>query len=263
MCLILFSWDDHPNYRLVLATNRDEFYERPTAPATFWEDAPDVLAGRDEKAGGTWMGVTRTGRWAAITNVRDPDRRRPDAPSRGHLVSRYLKGTLSPGTYARVVADHAADYNGFNLLVGNAETVYYLSNRGARVQALDPGLYGVSNHLLDTGWPKVERGKKKLRHELERDTIASERLLDFLYDTKRPDDEALPDTGIGIAGERLLSPMFIESDRYGTRSSTALLMGRNRRVTFAERTFDGGTLGETVQFTFEMDAPSEAASAPA
>ena len=260
MCLILFGWNQHPNYRLVLAANRDEFYERPTASADFWEDAPHVLAGRDEKAGGTWMGVTRAGRWAAITNVRDPDRHHPDAPSRGQLVSRYLKGQITPKAYARAVADHAGDYNGFNLLIGDTGVVYYLSNRGASTQPIKPGIHGLSNHLLDTGWPKVERGKKKLRRALERDTLDPERLLDLLHDTERPDDEALPDTGIGLAGERLLSPMFIESDKYGTRSSTVLLIGRDNRITFAERTYDGRTPSGAKQFSFEMETTSDEAS---
>lgn len=257
MCLILFSYDDHPTYQLVVAANRDEFYERPTAPAAFWEDHPHVLAGRDEKAGGTWMGVTRHARWAAITNYRDPSTRREDARSRGHLVGDFLKEPSEPDEYLRRVADEANRYNGFNLLVGTPDELGYYSNRDGAVRMLEPGLYGLSNHLLDTGWPKVERGRKKMRRVLDEDEVAPESLLDVLYDTAKPDDERLPDTGVGLAGERVLSPMFIQSDSYGTRSSTVLMIDRTGHVTFVERTFEEGQPSMTQRYDFDI------ASAPA
>lgn len=251
MCLIVFSREQHPDYRLVLAANRDEFYERPTAPAAFWDDAPEVLAGRDLKAGGTWMGVTRAGRWAAITNYRDPSAHDPDAPSRGHLVADYLRTAAEPETYLSNLAPEADRYNGFNLLVGTVETAYYFSNREGTVREIGPGLYGLSNHLLDSAWPKVERGKRKLAGALERDEIRPEPLLDLLHDTARPVDERLPDTGIGLAGERVLSPLFIQSDNYGTRSSTVLLIAWDAQVTFVERTYDNGEPAGTRRFSFE------------
>ena len=257
MCLVLFNWMQHPAYRLVLAANRDEFYARPTAAASFWDDAPHVLAGRDQEAGGTWMGVTRGGRWAAITNYREPDRHRPDAPSRGQLVARYLSGHISPQTYARVVNEQGDAYNGFNLLLGTPASLYYVSNRGGDRRRVEPGHHGLSNHLLDTGWPKVERGRRKLRRALDQDSVKAPHLLDLLYDTAQPDDEALPETGIGLAGERLLSPMFIASSDYGTRASTVLLIGRDGRATFAERTYDGGDPVGEHHFSFEVD-PSAA-----
>jgi len=257
MCLILFSYDDHPRYRLVVAANRDEFFGRPTQPARFWNDASHVLAGRDEKAGGTWMGVTRHARWAAITNYRDPSPRTDDARSRGHLVADYLKEQAEPADYLGRVAEEADRYNGFNVLVGTLDTIGYYSNRDGAARRLAPGLYGLSNHLLDTGWPKVERGRKKMRRVLDQDEVAPEEIFDLLHDTTQPDDERLPDTGIGLAGERVLSPMFIEGDRYGTRSSTVLLIDRAGHVTFVERTFDQGRATMTQRYDFDI------ASAPA
>lgn len=257
MCLILFSYDEHPDYALVVAANRDEFYGRPTAPAAFWDDAPHVLAGRDLEAGGTWMGVTRSGRWAAVTNYRDPTARKEEAPSRGQLVAGYLRQEkATPTAYLDQLVPEAGRYNGFNLLVGAPGTLGYYSNRDGAVRMLAPGLYGLSNHLLDTGWPKVERGRKKLRRALEADDVTADRLLDLLYDTTAPADERLPDTGIGVAGERLLSPMFIEGERYGTRSSTVLVVDRAGHVTFAERTYDREAAPRTRRFTFEVETVS-------
>ncbi len=253
MCLILFGLNAHPEVPLIVAANRDEFYERPTAPAHVWPEAPHVLAGRDEKAGGTWMGVTRSGHWAAITNYRDPEAEHKDeAPSRGDLVADYLKQQPDPQAYIEQVASSSERYNGFNLLVGTPAGAYYFSNRDGSIRTLRAGIYGLSNHLLDSAWPKVERGKKTLARHLERDAPAPGPLLDLLYDTEQPVDEKLPDTGIGLAGERLLSPMFIESETYGTRASTVLMIRRDATITFAERTFNRGTPEATRRFSFEQ-----------
>lgn len=257
MCLILLSHHVYPDYPLVVAANRDEFYGRPTAPAAFWDDAPHVLAGRDLEAGGTWMGVTHSARWAAVTNYRDPSRRKEDAPSRGALVADFLHEAATPAAYLDRLVPEADCYNGFNLLVGTPDDLAYYSNRDGAVRRLDPGLYGLSNHLLDTGWPKVARGRKKLRRILESGDVTADRLLDLLHDTTAPADEKLPDTGIGQAGERLLSPMFIESERYGTRSSTVLIVDRAGHVTFAERRYDGHADPETRRFAFTV-APTSA-----
>lgn len=254
MCLILLSYEQHPRYPLIVAANRDEYYERPTAPAAFWTDAPHVLAGRDRVAGGTWMGVTREARWAALTNYRDPDTRTHDAPSRGALVANYLRATPPPAAYMQRVAAKADQYNGFNLFVGRPGALMYYSNRNGTIRSLSAGVYGLSNHLLDTGWPKVERGRKKLRQQLAADTIEPDALLDLLHDTTRPADERLPETGIGLAGERLLSPMFIEGDHYGTRSSTVLIVHRSGRVTFVERTFEEGEPAMTQRYDFDSTA---------
>lgn len=246
MCLILFAYRVHPRYELVLAANRDEFYARPTAPLGFWDDVPDLLAGRDLKEGGTWLGITRRGRFAAITNYRDPSRFRPDAPSRGTLVSDYLSGTESAQEYLARIASRGADYNGFNLLLGGISGLFYYSNQGGgSPRALTPGLYGLSNHLLNTPWPKVDRGRQGLAALLEDGAeLTPEALLALLTDRARPADADLPNTGVTLEWERVLSPLFIESPDYGTRSSTALLVEKGGIVQVAEKTWADGKTRE-------------------
>lgn len=251
MCLIVFAHQQHPDYPLVFAANRDEFYERPTAPATFWTEAPHVLAGRDKKAGGTWMGVTRRGHWAAVTNVREEGQYRSDAPSRGTLVADYLVNEPDPKTYLKALARDAEAYNGFNLLVGTPDTVYYFSNRAGEIQKVEPGIHGISNARLNTPWPKVNRGKEALASLLDGDVSVNE-LLSLLDDRRTAQDEDLPDTGVGRKLERQLSPIFIEGSEYGTRSSTVLLVDRSGQVTFVERNFQRGTPTKTRRFSFEI-----------
>ncbi len=246
MCLILFAYRAHPRYELLLAANRDEYYSRPTAPLGFWDEAPDLLAGRDLVAGGTWLGVTRDGRFAAITNYRHSAAQvRPDAPSRGPLVSDYLKGGELGWDYLQGLLPNAADYNGFNLLLGDSSGLFYYSNQGGEPQLLEPGLYGLSNHLLNTPWPKVEWGRRGLAtlldREAEPDTAA---LLSLLEDRQRAPDEELPDTGVGLELERVCSSLFIESSDYGTRSSTILRVSRQSQVTLLEKTWDDGSIRE-------------------
>jgi uncharacterized protein with NRDE domain len=255
MCLILFVQDADPEYPFVFAGNRDEFYDRPTSTAAFWDDAPHVLAGRDRKAGGTWVGVTRRGHWAVVTNVRDQRPRREDAPSRGHLVADYLKKEPSPDAYVRGLRSRADEFNGFNLLVGTPGETFYLSNRDGPPRSVPSGIHGMSNAQLDDPWPKVERGTTRLEAVLEEE-VDSERLLSILDDRARAPDEALPDTGVGLETERMLSPPFIDGESYGTRSSTVILMHRSGTLTFVERTFNRGTPAETNRFTFEIEAES-------
>ncbi len=240
MCLILFAWKVQENFPLILIANRDEFYERPTAPAAFWDDAPELLAGRDLQEGGTWLGITRRGKLAALTNYRDPASLKMNAPSRGHLVGDYLRNRQTPESYLRRIKARAAQYNGFNLLVGNDSELFCFSNRdGLQIPA--PGIHGMSNHLLDTPWPKVERGKQALGELIGgKKNPSPEALLDLLADRSRPPDERLPMTGVGLEWERVLSPLFIESPVYGTRSSTVLIIDRKGHVTFVERVFNGG-----------------------
>jgi len=239
MCLIVFAYDVHPAYRLILAANRDEFYERPSASADVWEDHPAVLAGRDLRDGGTWLGVTRQGKFAAVTNYRDPSSLKSEAPSRGLLVSRYLTGNVSPGDYLRDVARSAERYNGFNLLVGDNREIRIFSNRGAN-RRLKPGVYGLSNRLLNSPWPKVVRAKKMLKAALDLEGSRLEKaLFALLADRLVPPESRLPDTGVGLEWEKILSPIFIESPVYGTRSSTVLLVGKNGRIRFVEKNFDG------------------------
>jgi uncharacterized protein with NRDE domain len=251
MCLILFAYKVHPSYNLILAANRDEFYERPSSAAEFWEDAPQVLAGRDLQEGGTWMGIDRAGRFAAITNYRDPASWKNNAPSRGGLVSSYLCGNQSADDYLGKISRQAQLYNGYNLIVGDRHELLTYSNRGER-QKLNPGIYGLSNHLLNTSWPKVSRGKKLLAATLNKKGVELEdELFAVLADRKIPADDKLPDTGIGLEWERVLSSIFIESPVYGTRSSTILLIGKNGRVKFVEKVYDGNPQeGVTSSFSY-------------
>jgi uncharacterized protein with NRDE domain len=250
MCLILLAHRAHPGYPLIIAANRDEFYARPTAPASFWDDAPHVLAGRDLEAGGSWLGVTRSGRWAALTNYRDPPTPKPGRASRGALVADYLRGDASPADYIVSVAVDGERYDGFNLLVGDLHNAHYFGNRGdVAPRALEPGLYGLSNHLLDTAWPKVERGRRMLGEMLEAGAPTPEALLDILYDTEIAPLHALPDTGIDAQLERALSASFIATPTYGTRASTALIVDDAGNATFVERAFlPGPTVAGEVRF---------------
>jgi uncharacterized protein with NRDE domain len=237
MCLIVLSWRQRADYPLVLAANRDEFHARPTAPAAFWAEAPQVLAGRDLVGGGSWLGVTRSGRLAAITNFRDPAERRPGAPSRGGLVRDFLCGEMTPEAYLQKLADSAGTYAGFNLLVADRRQLGYLASRTREWRLLPPGLYGLSNGFLDTPWPKVTSAKAALASRLAAGEIDAESLFPLLADTERPADALLPVTGIGLEWERLLASRFIAGPDYGTRSSTVVLVGSDSRLHFRERTF--------------------------
>jgi len=236
MCLILVAHRAHPAYRLVVAANRDEWFRRPTAAAAFWSDAPQVFAGRDLEQNGTWLGVTTGGRFAAITNFRDPGSHLPDAPSRGRLVAEYLRTDVGPADYLAQLRPEASTYNGFSLLVGDGAALYYLSNREGEIRELGPGVYGLSNHLLDVPWPKVRRGKAGLAGQLER-CVNAETLLALLDNTRAAPDDELPQTGVGTDWERKLSSLRIVAGDYGTRSSTALLVGADGQVCFVERSF--------------------------
>ena len=255
MCLILFAQNAHPDYPLVFAGNRDEFYDRPTAPAVFWDEGSHVLGGQDLKAGGTWLGVTKGGYWATVTNVRDQRPHRENAPSRGHLVAEYLLEEPDPHSYLQAVEARADQYNGFNLLVGTMEGTHYLSNRDGTPRAVEAGVHGVSNAQLDDPWPKVERGTSTLREVLGAE-VTVERLLDLLDDRRPAPHEELPDTGVGEDTEQMLSPPFIEGKNYGTRASTVILMHRSGNVTFVEKSYDHGSPTERRRFDFEVDTES-------
>ncbi|GFO68486.1 hypothetical protein GMLC_20650 [Geomonas limicola] len=251
MCLILMAYRQHPRYPLIIAANRDEFYERPTRQAGFWEESPDLLAGRDLLRGGTWLGVNRDGRIAALTNYREPHQPDPTAPSRGDLVSDFLNGTPDPQAYLERLRREGGSYHGFNLIFGTPDALSCYSNRSGEVVRVEPGFHGLSNRLWDTPWPKVVRGKSALRGLLQQENVAPEALLDLLHDRTPAPDEDLPETGVGLEWERLLAPMFIASERYGTRSSTAILVDYKGTLTFAERRYEGGDADE-VEFTFEL-----------
>ena len=254
MCLILFSYKTHPKYKLIVAANRDEFYERKTSPADFWDDHPQVLAGRDLEAMGTWMGINKNGRISMLTNYRDLANLKPHAPTRGHLVSNFLITEASPDDYLTAIDPLASKYNDYNLLLGSIDDLWYYSNRQRKKIMLGSGIYGLSNHLLDTSWPKVVLGKKRLQEIMREDVVTEGDLLDMLYMEMKAPDEELPDTGVGIEMERMLSPMFIKSSKYGTRCSTVLIISNENEVTFAERTYDTSSfsfIDRSFQFTID------------
>lgn len=238
MCLLLFAYRADAEFPLVVAANRDEYHRRPAAPASWWHDAP-ILAGRDLEAGGTWFGVNREGQFAAVTNFRDPSSRVAGTRSRGELVVDTLLTKQAGLSWLDALWARRELYNGFNLVFGGRDGVFSFSNRSQEPRELEPGIYGLSNHLLETPWPKVVRGKEKLAACLSaHQSLSTNTLLDLLYDRSAPLDEHLPRTGVSLEWERLLSPMFIVSADYGTRASTAVIVDRYGQVQFAERAFD-------------------------
>jgi uncharacterized protein with NRDE domain len=237
MCLILFSWKQNAHH-LLLAANRDEFYQRPSIGADFWENSPEILAGRDLKEGGTWIGVSKSGRFAAVTNFRSADVT-TYPKSRGHLTLDYLTGSLSPKEFVLTLEPNAEKYAGFNLLIGDKEQLIYCSNRHPEQfwHLLEPGLYGLSNHLLDTPWPKVTKGKAGLKQIILSDTSNYHALFELLQDKTPAATEQLPDTGVGLSLEKLLSPIFIASPSYGTRTSTLIQIDNELNIVFEEKNY--------------------------
>lgn len=256
MCLILFAYHAHPKYKLIVAANRDEFYRRPTAQAHFWEDEPAVLAGRDLEKMGTWMGVTNTGRFAALTNYRPQDSTEGKL-SRGELVANFLKGFSLPETFMAEAARERGKYPGYNLLAGDSAGLFYYSNMVGKVQMVDPGIHGLSNHLLNTNWPKVSRGREGLKMIIDRNKKNGtgekqmiKQLFTLLQHTDPAPDELLPNTGVSREWERMLSPLFIKSEDYGTRSSTVVLMS-DCEIRYAERVFTKEEI-VTSEFTISL-----------
>ncbi|WP_126445255.1 NRDE family protein [Sulfuricystis multivorans] len=250
MCLILVAWHAHHEFPLVVAANRDEFHARATAPAAFWADHPQVLAGRDLAAGGTWLGFTCDGRLAALTNFRDPARHQPYAPSRGRLVADFLCGETGIDAYLDSL--DSGRYNGFNLLLGDGRRLVAFSNVTGERHELAPGIYGLSNALLDTPWPKVGAGKAALEAALHH--LPDEHgLWALLCDDRTHPDHLLPATGVPREWERLLSAAFIRGVDYGTRSSTVITLSAGGKVTFDEQTWlPGGMAGERRRYRYSL-----------
>ncbi len=237
MCLILFSFAPKTDTPLIVLANRDEFYARGTQQVQFWDDNPDILAGRDNVAGGTWMGVHRNGRFAAVTNYRAPSEIVPDASSRGELTVNFLAGGLTTQQYLESVEKSRDRYSGFNLIVFDSVDLGYYSNRSEQGPvSLSSGIYGLSNHLLDTPWSKVVAGKAALGERLQESNPRDHSLLEILADTERARDEALPETGVGMELERILSARCIVSPAYGTRCSTLVKVSSSGKIRFVERT---------------------------
>ena len=239
MCISLIAFEAHPEFRIILAFNRDENHKRPTEPLGFWKDNPSILGGRDLAAGGTWLGVSKMGRIANITNYRDfKIPKKEEAPSRGLLVSQFLSGNKDPGRYLEGVQSTGAEYNGFSLLVGNGENLFYYSNVENKIKELTRGIYGLSNHLLNSPWKKVEMGKEMLKSVLDRNSWGVHDIFSILSDRTTAEDSRIPDTGYGKEFERMASPLFIANPKFGTRSSSVIIMDYNGKVTFFEKTFD-------------------------
>lgn len=237
MCVLFIAFKSHPKHPLIVLANRDEFYDRPTAPAERWKDHPNVTAGRDLAGGGTWLGIADRGRFAAVTNYRDPSRP-VGTISRGRLVSGFLTGNADPDDYMQRIAESAKEYSGFNLIVGTADELFYFSNAAAAApQRLSPGVYGLSNHLLDTPWPKVSNGLAAFERLVSDDDFSKKSGFDLLTDDTLAADIDLPNTGVGIEKERILSPIFIRTSIYGTRSSTIVIANQGGHMELEERVF--------------------------
>jgi uncharacterized protein with NRDE domain len=254
MCLIFFALNQHRDYKLMLAANRDEFYNRLTAPAQFWRDNPRIVGGRDLEAMGTWLGMTRTGKISMLTNYRDPKHINPSAPSRGKLVSDYLMDNISPSDYIYNVMLQSKQYNGFNLLAGTVDELYYCSNYKEGFLHLTSGFYGLSNHLLDTPWPKIVQGKAIMEPLFRASSPDTEKIFKALFNDSIAPDDQLPDTGLSPERERALSSMFIKTPNYGSRCSTIILVTRDNQVMFAERTYDLKSYSFTTQsYNFDVE----------
>jgi uncharacterized protein with NRDE domain len=251
MCLVVLALDVHPVYAFVLAANRDEYHARPAAPAA-WGRAPPfegILAGRDLRAGGSWLGVRRDGRYAFVTNVRDGSAPNLAARSRGELIPRILNADAGVSAAMAALARDGAHYNGFNLVAGDASGAFWMSNRGGATRPMTHGLHGLSNASLDVPWPKVVRTQERVKAWAATGTVDIEPLLDALADRTPAPDAQLPVTGVTLEWERLLSAPFIASERYGTRCSTIVTVDRRAVARFHERSFapDGTSRGDVVE----------------
>jgi uncharacterized protein with NRDE domain len=251
MCLILIAWRSTPEFPLVIAANRDEFHARAAEPAHWWPSEPNLLAGRDLQAGGTWLGMTRSGRFAALTNFRDPEQRRQNTPSRGTLVTSVLESAENTEQVLRRLQEQGASYNGFNMLFSDGERLGIYESMSGAGRELGPGIYGLSNHLLDTPWPKVQAAKTRLSAALS-DLPNTHSALALLRDAELAPDHSLPQTGMSTEWERLLSSAFIRSPSYGTRCSTVVQLDRAGHASFEEWTWDaaGQEIGR-VQHQFD------------
>jgi uncharacterized protein with NRDE domain len=250
--LIVFAYKTHPEYDLILAANRDEQYQRPTRAAQFWENYPGVLAGKDLSAGGTWLGINRMGRFAALTNYRDPSIRQENPPSRGGIVLDYLAQKKESADYLMQLNEESDRYMGFNLLMGTPEAVFHYSNQQKKINSVEPGVHGLSNHLLDTPWPKIQQAKTGLLSMIKKNDVSPDSLFELLQNDQPASVEKLPNTGISKELEKSLSPIFINTERYGTRNSTVLLIEKNGTISFEEHRFKPHTMEVTERNQFRF-----------
>ncbi|MDX1403532.1 MAG: NRDE family protein [Woeseiaceae bacterium] len=253
MCLIVLAWKSHADYRLIFAANRDELHARPSAEADWWPDAPDILAGRDLEAGGTWLGMHRSGRFATVTNYREQQAPRRGLRSRGEIVSDFISGDADPLSHVASVVD--GPYAGVSVLAADSDRLCYASNRGDAARALAPGVYGLSNASLDTPWSKLVRSKQALRALLDDNRVDCEKLLDILADRTQASAEEVSSDGQSVSLAKAFSAPFIVNPEYGTRCSTAVLVANSGEVEFFERRFDSaGEISGESAFTFDTRA---------
>jgi uncharacterized protein with NRDE domain len=256
MCLILFSFQRHAKYPLILAGNRDEFYEREAQQAHFWESDPSLLAGKDLRAGGTWLGVSEKGEFGAVTNYRDLRNPINGERSRGEIIPEFLTQNGSAKEKLKQVKANYAKYSGFNLLAGSAGELYYLNNIDNQFQTVEPGIYGISNAFLDTSWPKVKKAKTAFTEAITSNTINRKKIFRFLQNSTPFPQEKLPDTGLTTEMEKAVSPIFIKTENYGTRCSTLLTIDHNGQIHFTEKTypFNGDVTESVKEFNFKIES---------
>ena len=244
MCLIIFAHKAESHFPLVVAANRDEFFSRPTQPAMFWESEVNkqtILAGKDLLAGGTWLGLSKAGRFSAVTNIRDPSQAEPAPRSRGELTLNFLRGTDSAEDYANSLSESFNHYAGFNLLFGDSKDMFYVNNLENLVHKLEPGIYGLSNDLLNSDWPKINRGREDLKSLLNKsNSLTTDQLIKMMNQREISKDENLPCTGVSLEIERALSSTFIMNTNhgYGTRCSTAIIAREDGEFRFSEQNYD-------------------------
>ncbi len=252
MCLLLISYRNHPKYKLIIAANRDEFFRRPTTPAHFWPEHQNLLAGKDIEAGGTWLGLTTSGNFSAITNYRDIRNLKSNAPTRGKLITDFLLNNYSISDFAKELKEKADLYNGYNLIFGNLNSLNYFSNHTKTFRELNPGIYGLSNHLLDTPWYKVEKSKKLFSEILAKKNPLTEELFEILSDKSFSPDDLLPDTGLEKRVESAISAIFVSTPEYGTRASTIILVNHQNYATFIEKSLNYES-GKWIKSSFEFE----------
>ena len=253
MCLIVIGYKYHPDYKLIFAANRDEFYQRPSAAADFWEGEPSLLAGRDLKEGGTWCGITKNGRFAAITNYRDMRSIKKDALSRGRIVTDFLLDISLAEDHSKNLVEGSDFYNGYGLIFGDRNDLFFFSNQTKKLIKIKSGIHGLSNHLLDTPWFKVRKGKELFKKAIDKSDTLVDDLFVMLSDKTISPENELPDTGLPKDIEKGISSIFVETPEYGTRSSTVILIDKKDNVTFIEKSLDTQAKKWNINaFKFEM-----------
>jgi len=252
MCLIFFAYQAHPQYDLILASNRDEFLNRPTKEAFWWPTSIPVLAGQDLQAGGTWLGINSQNKLAALTNYRDSQKKKEKSLSRGRIINDFLLSQETASSFLDKLILQVEKYNHFNLLLKDADNFFYFSSLKKEKVFLKKGIYGLSNAFLDTPWPKVEKGKKLFREKIkisDPEMLFAE-LFNLLHNQQKPPEEDLPQTGVGLEWEQILAPIFIDHPVYGTKSSAVILVDKKKQVFFREKTFNLSSSEDLVSFSF-------------